>query len=170
MEAFDRKVDAISDAMNLGWNEAERVSAWNEYCDRNNIMDDYIYSMYDIDDILGKRKVSEILDIISDNFNSRADFFLFNGYGYLVSGDYADDFDCYDEDAVAEYIAENGGYDFPDIDEDYLVDGFVSLFDEGEEERVREFLEENDIDLLDEDWDSVVEEVDKYLKTGNSES
>jgi hypothetical protein len=47
--------------------------------------------MDEIDEILGDRKPSELLNMVSSYFNYNDDYFYFNGYGNLESCDYKED-------------------------------------------------------------------------------
>ena len=87
-----------------------------------------------------------------------SDFFALDCYGYIETGDHADDFDCYDEDALAEYIAKNPQGNFPVIDDDVILDEFLDCFvGEYSEDEIIEFLDSEAIDLLVEDWEVITE-------------
>ena len=123
-EEFKRT--AIENAIAEDWSDSDKVSAWNEYCDKSNYTDDMIFSMWDFDDLMSGRKPSEILDLVGSNFSAHDAYFAFDGYGNLVSGDSPDDFDFYDEDAVIDRIIKDGASDFPDLDEDIIREDFVA--------------------------------------------
>lgn len=161
------KRDAIESAIAEDWSDADKVSAWNEYCDRNNIMDDSIYSMWDFDDLMSGRKPSEILDLVGSNFSAHDAYFAFDGYGYLVSGDSPDDFDFYDEYAVIDRIIEDGTKDFPDLDEDIIQEEFIAAMVKATnftEEQINAALGEAYYDLIMDDWSDIAEEVAKYIE------
>lgn len=163
MATFEDKVEAIKSAIANDWNERDRVYAWREYCNHND-MDDMIYFMDELDDCFGERKLTDFLGILDDSFNLHSDFFAIDCYGHIKTGDYADDFDCYDEDALAEYIAENGQSNFPVIYDDSILDEFLACFvDEYSEDEIIEFLDSNAIDLLVEDWEDITERLDEYF-------
>lgn len=116
------KVEAIMNALKEMTND-ELVSVWNEYCDANNMYDDRIYYMSELDEVFSGQDATYILNRAffghdqwgdESEFNPNRDFFTFNGYGNLISLDwiafneYAGKFgDCIDEDALADYIADN---------------------------------------------------------------
>ena len=165
------KRDAIENAIAEDWSDSDKVSAWNEYCDRNNSVDDSIYSMWDFDDLMSGRKPSEILDLVGSNFSAHDAYFAFDGYGNLVSGDSPDDFGFYDEYAVIERIIEDGTRDFPDLDEDTIQEDFIAAMVEATnftEEQINAALDEVDCDLIMDDWSDITEEVAKYIE-GNDE-
>lgn len=162
MATFEDKVEAIKSAIVNDWYERDRVYAWREYC-KHNDMDDMIYFMDEIDECFGERKLSDFLGILDDSFNFHSDFFAIDCYGYIKTGDYAIDFDCYDEEVLAEYIAKNGQSNFPVIDDDFILDEFLACFDEDSEDEIREFLDSEAIDLLDEDWEDITERLDEHF-------
>ena len=165
------KRDAIENAIAEDWSDSDKVSAWNEYCDRNNSVDDSIYSMWDFDDLMSGRKPSEILDLVGSNFSAHDAYFAFDGYGYLVSGDSPDDFDFYDEYAVIDRIIEDGTKDFPDLDEDIIQEDFIAAMVEATnftEEQINAALDEVYCDLIMDDWSDIAEEIAKYIE-GNDE-
>ena len=64
------------------------VSIHNEYCDSNNCMDDYIYSMNDFDEIFSGSDPWEVArTCFYGDFRPTDDYFYFNGYGNCCSFD-----------------------------------------------------------------------------------
>ena len=119
MERFDKIMDVLKNM-----DDCELVSVWNEYCDKVNCFDDYIYSMDELDEIMDGQDAQYILNRAffghdqwsnESSFNPNRDWFTFNGYGNLISIDaigyneYSGKFmcDCLDEDALANYIVNN---------------------------------------------------------------
>lgn len=74
----------------------ELVLVHNEYCEAANYMDDWIYSMDDFDEIMSGQSPWEIARCAyySGEFCPAHDYFWFNGYGNLVSGDFSLDLIC----------------------------------------------------------------------------
>jgi hypothetical protein len=64
----------------------EELDGWDGF-----LGDDRCYSMDEIDEILGDRKPSELLNMVSSDFNYNDDYFYFDGYGNLESCDYKED-------------------------------------------------------------------------------
>ena len=162
---------AIENAIAEDWSDSDKVSAWNEYCNRNNSMDDCIYSMWEFDDLMADRKPSEIIDLAGSDFSSHDAYFAFDGYGYLVSGDSVDDFEFYEEDAVIDRIIKDGTKDFPDLDEDIIREDFIATlvdYTDFTETQIEEALDEQYCDLITDDWSDIAEEVAKYIE-GNDE-
>ena len=165
------KRDAIESAIAEDWSDSDKVSAWNEYCDKSGYTDDMIYSMWDFDDLMSGRKPSEILDSVGSGFSVRDAYFAFDGYGNLISGDSPDDFDFYDEYAVIDRIIKDGASDFPDLDEDIIQEDFIAAMVEATnftEEQINAALDEVYYDLIIDDWSDIAEEVAKYIE-GNDE-
>lgn len=165
------KRNAIESAIAEDWSDSDKVSAWNEYCDKSNYTDDTIFSMWDFDDLMSGRKPSEIIDLVGNDFSSHDAYFAFDGYGNLVSGDSPDDFDFYDEDAVIDRIIEDGASDFPDLDEDIIREDFIATlvdYMDFTETQIEEALDEVYYDLIMDDWSDIAEEVAKYIE-GNDE-
>lgn len=165
------KRDAIELAIVEDWSDSDKVSAWNEYCCRNYCMDECIYSMQDLDELISGRKPSEIIDLADSNFSVHDEYFAFDRNGYLVSEDSPEDFYFYDEDAVIDRIIKDGTRDFPDLDEDSIRENFIDAMVNATnftEKQIDEALDEVYCDLITEDWEDIAEEVAKYIE-GNDE-
>ena len=64
----------------------EKIALHNTYCDAANCMDDCIYSMDELEEILDGVDKWELVRMIRfGNFDFMKDFWGFNGYGNLVS-------------------------------------------------------------------------------------
>lgn len=166
------KRDAIERAITEDWSDSDKVSAWNEYCDRNNCMEDCIYSMWDFDDLMSGKKPSEIIDLANNDFSAHDDYFAFNGYGKLVSGDSPEDFDFYDEDAVIDRIIEDGTRDFPDLDEDIIREDFTATMVNATnftEEQIDEALDGAYYELITGDWSDIAKEMVKCIEDNDEE-
>ena len=84
---------------------SELVDIHNQYCQSENYMDDWIYSMGEFDEILGETKPHELASLIFyGDFNPNHDWFAFDGYANLVSFSY-DDKNCpIDIDDLSRFI------------------------------------------------------------------
>lgn len=91
-------------------NTAEIITIHNEYCEASNNVDDYIYSMNELDEIMGNMKPSEILRacFYGKEFCPNHDYFRFNGYANLESFGFAPEGNSgiYISD-IADYIIRN---------------------------------------------------------------
>lgn len=86
-----------------GMGTEEKIALHNTYCDAANCMDDCIYTMDDLDEVLyGVDKWEFARMIRFGDFDCMKDFWGFNGYGNLVSYS-AWELPIYTED-IADYI------------------------------------------------------------------
>lgn len=75
--------------------DSELVSKWNDYCDENSYPDDMIYSMDDFDELMSGQTPWDIAkSVYFGEFNPNKDWFWFNGYGNLCSGEYTTENGC----------------------------------------------------------------------------
>ena len=82
----------------------EKIALHNTYCDAANCMDDCIYAMDELDELLEGRTPTDILSMgFYGDFRPHHDFFWFNGYGNLESADYITDIPIFAID-IANYI------------------------------------------------------------------
>ena len=69
-----------------GMDVDEKIALHNSYCDAANCMDDCIYTMDDLEEILDGVDKWELVRMIRfGDFDFNKDFWSFNGYGNLVS-------------------------------------------------------------------------------------
>ena len=119
-EKFEKIFETLDDS--------EKVELWNvlcgEYC-----YEETLFSMDELDDLLGGKKPSELLTMVDDDFNYNDDYFYFDGYGRLCSVN------------DLEIFFETGRGDIGEIYE-WLKDN----------DKLQEFAEENDPDYNEEDW------------------
>ena len=89
----------------------EIIDIHNEYCRQINAMDDYIYRMDEIEDVLYGESVRSILLKVHNGheFNPNDDYFYFNGYANLESFSYHSEnsnSNIYTSD-IARWIVDN---------------------------------------------------------------
>ena len=103
----------------------EKIELHNSYCDAANCMDDCIYSMDEMEEILDGVDKWELVRMVRfGNFDFMKDFWGFNGYGNLVSYN-AWELPVYAED-IADYVL---------LKEDSLGDDEIQyILDEEEED------------------------------------
>ena len=98
MEKRQKLVDYI-DSMGI----EEKIELHNSYCDAANCMDDCIYTMDDMEEILDGVDKWELVRMIRfGDFDFMKEFWSFNGYGNLVSYN-AWELPIYAED-IADYV------------------------------------------------------------------
>ena len=92
----------IIDCIN-GMSVEEKIALHNAYCDAANCMDDCIYTMDEMEEILDGVDKWELVRMVQfGDFDCMKDFWGFNGYGNLVSYN-AWELPIYAED-IADYI------------------------------------------------------------------
>ena len=98
MEKREKLVDYIN-----GMGVEEKIALHNTYCDAANCMDDCIYSMDEMEEILGGVDTWELVRMVQfGDFDCMKDFWNVNGYGNLVSYN-ARELPVYAED-IADYV------------------------------------------------------------------
>ena len=98
MEKREKLIDYIN-----GMGVDEKIALHNTYCDAANCMDDCIYTMDEMEEVLDGVDKWQLVDMIRfGNFDFTKEFWGFNGYGNLVSYN-AWELPVYAED-IADYI------------------------------------------------------------------
>ena len=120
MEKRKKLVDYIN-----GMGVEEKIALHNAYCDAANCMDDCIYTMDEMEEILDGVDKWELVRMVQfGDFDCTKDFWGFNGYGNLVSYN-AWELPVYAED-IADYVL---------LKEDSLGDDEIQyILDEEEED------------------------------------
>ena len=120
MEKREKLVDYIN-----GMDVEEKIALHNTYCDAANCMDDCIYTMDEMEEILDGVDKWELVRMVQfGDFNCTKEFWGFNGYGNLVSYN-AWELPVYAED-IADYVL---------LKEDSLGDDEIQyILDEEEED------------------------------------
>ena len=96
------KREKLIDCIN-GMGVEEKIALHNSYCDAANCMDDCIYAMDEMEEILDGVDKWELVRMVQfGDFDCTKDFWGFNGYGNLVSYN-AWELPIYAED-IADYI------------------------------------------------------------------
>lgn len=81
MEKRQKLVDYIN-----GMDTDEKIALHNSYCDAANCMDDYIYKMDELEEVLDGADKWELVRMIRfGNFDFMKEFWQVNGYGNLDS-------------------------------------------------------------------------------------
>lgn len=120
MEKRQKLVDYIN-----GMDTDEKIALHNAYCDAANCMDDYIYKMDELEEVLDGVEKWELVRMIRfGNFDFMKEFWQVNGYGNL------DSYGAWDLPIFASDIA-----DYILSEEDSLGDG-----------KIQEILDEEDKD------------------------
>lgn len=110
--------------------ESDMVNLWNRVCDANNF-ESWLYNMDDLDEIVGNRTPTDLIGMLDDKFSLNDEYFYFDGYGRLHS-----------VDSTYEFFTNGAG-------DDNEVFRYLS----NDDDEMREFMEENDPDFDESEWD-----------------
>ena len=111
-EKREKLVDYIN-----GMGVEEKIALHNAYCDAANCVDDCIYSMDDMEEILyGVDKWELVRMVQFGDFDCMKDFWSFNGYGNMVSYN-AWELPIYAEDIADFILSEEDSLDNDEIKE-----------------------------------------------------
>ena len=175
---MNAKVSAITDILTYNTYDHDLVDLWDKVCEKNNYPDDMIYTMDDFEELCGSIAHNEGLISLIDKvqygeFNTGDSWFWFNGYGNLYSCDNpATDGNCpLDMDMIVEYLEQEGDADGV-IDRDDLVQGFLDEFfilDEKAERILNELINDEEVDLLADDWYDVRNTIESLLEENDDE-
>jgi hypothetical protein len=141
-------LDMIKADSDLFVEVCEELDSWDGF-----LGDDRCYSMDEIDEILGDIKPSELLNMVSSDFNFNDDYFYFNGYGNLKSCD----------DKADVYLCS---FDREEILDEYLVNYFrydLSRKYEDFEKLAEELNDYTDEDVENEDDEEFTERIDELV-------
>lgn len=128
---YDEFRNGIREAVE-SMNDSDLVNAWNEVCENENYMDDYIW-FNDPDELLSGRTPSEVLSDIGDSYDTNDEYAVWTIYG-LNSFNYTSDSNCpIDIDMIVDYIIDNEE-DFGDSDIEELLDQWSEEEEEDEDE------------------------------------
>lgn len=85
--------------------ENEKISIFNDYCEKNNYYDDMVYLTEEIDYLWEGKKPSEIIKIFGDvsMFDTYYSFDVYGAYSYS----FIEDNKSWYPDEIAEYIIQN---------------------------------------------------------------
>lgn len=120
----------------------EELDSWNRF-----LGDDRCYNMCDIDDLLCGKKPSEIIDMITSDFDKSCEWFYFSIYGLESCDDKADHYlDSFsDEDILDSYLENAYRCDVSNSDFEELAELYENYSDDDtEEETDEEFMERID--------------------------
>lgn len=134
MSKYNKILDYIK-----GLDDSDIVTLWNEYCYTTDRYDDEIMDCYRLEEYAKNTDVMNLLKRFyygtherNENSSARTDanYFVFNGYGNIISFDYiyneyTDEFNHVYIDELIDYIIDN--------DNDLYNDDIRQILDEEEE-------------------------------------
>ena len=137
--AFD--IEKVREAIN-DLSEWEQVELWNERCEDENYMDDYIYDN-DPDELMCGQKPSDILSRVDmENYDLNSDWACYSIYGWVSFGWLSDKNSPFDIDELISWYCDNEGYeqtdllDYEELIEDEEDEDFEEGFDFGDEDSI----------------------------------
>ena len=134
---YNAMLDMIKADSDLAVEICEELDSWDGF-----LGDDRCYSMDEIDDLLYGKKPSEILNMVSSDFNYNDDYFYFNGYGNLESCD--DKADVYLDVFTHEEILDTYLDKYYRCDLSRQYDDFETLAEEWNDYTEEDVENEND--------------------------
>lgn len=100
---YNAMLDMIQADSDLMVEICDELDSWNGF-----LGDDRCYNMCDIDDLLYGKKPSEIIDMITKDFDSSCEWFYFSIYGLESCDDRADFYlDCHSHEEILDEYLDN---------------------------------------------------------------
>ena len=136
---YKAMLDMIKADSDLAVEICEELDGWNGF-----LGDDRCYNMCDIDDLLYGKKPSEIIDMITKDFDSSCEWFYFGIYGLESCDDIASHYrDAYYESDVLESLIDNYNHISEMTDSDFEI--ALEILANGDEDAI---MEDSDEDFL----------------------
>ena len=135
----DVMVDILKRDDDLFVEACTELDSWNGF-----LGDDRCYNMSDIDDLLCGKKPSEIIDMITKDFDSSCEWFYFGIYGLESCDDIVSHYrDAYYESDVLESLIDNYNHISEMTDSDFEI--VLEILANGDEDAI---MEDSDEDFL----------------------
>lgn len=135
----DVMVDILKRDDDLFVEACEELDSWNGF-----LGDDRCYNMNDIDDLLYGKKPSEIIDMITKDFDSSCEWFYFSIYGLESCDDIVSHYrDAYYESDVLESLIDNYNHISEMTDSDFEI--VLEMLANEDEDAI---MEDSDEDFL----------------------
>lgn len=163
------------------WDNSDLVDAWNKFCEDSNNNDERIYSMFEFNEFFNHLTPLEVIDLVDKHlFGTNDDYFAYDNYGRIVSFDDIDDYYCFDFSQLADYLIENGDDDITEVSKEELMTEFYdlehigfrvscSLNDDIVMNSLEKYIEENNYNLLTDEWDEIAVNFIEYYYSDNND-
>lgn len=162
------------------WDNSDLVDAWNKFCEDSNNNDERIYSMFEFNELFNHLTPLDVIDLVDSRFSTNADYFAYDNYGRIVSFDNIDDYYCFDFSQLADYLIDKGDDDVTEVSKDELMTEFYDLKNIGSRtgfqlnddivmDSLEKYLDENDYNLLTDDWDEIAVDFIEYFHSDNND-
>ena len=115
--------------------------------------DNRVYPMDELDDLLGDKKPSEVLQMVDSDFNYSDNYFYFDGCGFICSTDEKEYYNDFDYSDVFEKLIDDYGHIFSHNYGDAYFELFndVDSINSWDEEEIQDYLNDGYYDYLFED-------------------
>lgn len=152
------QLEAIRNAMEMGWDESTCVTAWNERCDKNGYYDDRISTYeYMLEEMSNMTPHEIIQQCCYGDVRAHGSWAEMDGNGNWHTFSDLYESNNFDWDIMVDFIAEHGDGDAYLIDRDTLVESFADEYCEGDIDLAESVIDSSGCDLLTDDWDDVYE-------------
>ena len=162
------------------WDNSDLAEAWNKLCEDHNYDDERIYMMFDFNEFFNHLTPLEVIDLVDSRFNTNNDYFAYDNYGRIVSFDNIDDYYCFDFSQLADYLIENGDDDVTEVSKEELMNEFYELKHIGSRtgfqlnddiimDSLEKYIDENDYNLLTDEWDEIAVNFIEYFHSDNND-
>ena len=141
---YDAMLEMIINDDDLLVEICEELDSWDGF-----LGDDRCYCMDEIDDILGDKKPSEVLSMVTGTFDYNDDYFYFSIYGLESCDDRAKHYsDCFSDEEILDSYLDNACHcDLSNGNFEELAELYDSYSDDDTEEETDEEFKER-IDAL----------------------
>lgn len=162
------------------WDNSDLAEAWNKLCEDSNYDDERIYSMFEFNEFFNHLTPLEVIDLVDSRFNTNDDYFAYDNYGRIVSFDNIDDYYCFDFSQLADYLIDCGDDEVTEVSKEELMNEFYDLKHIGSRtgfqlnddivmDSLEKYLDENDYNLLTDDWDEIAVNFIEYFHSDNND-
>lgn len=163
------------------WDNSDLVDAWNKFCEDSNNNDERIYSMFEFNEFFNHLTPLDIIDLVDSYlFGTSDEYFAYDNCGRIVSFNSIDDYDCFDFSQLADYLIENGDDDITEVSKEELMAEFYDLkhigsrtgfqlIDDIVMDSLEKYIDENDYNLLTDEWDEIAVNFIEYFHSDNND-
>lgn len=92
------------------FDDSDQQYWWDEFCICFTRIEDYVYDMDELEDVLIGWTIRKALDNLDPNFSIKDDYFIINSKGHLVSGDYIKDLVDFDDYDFLDWLSDKIEY------------------------------------------------------------
>lgn len=154
--ATAKQLEAIRNAMEMGWDDGTCMTAWNERCDEDRYYDDRISTYEDMLEEMSNMTPHEIIrQCCYGDVRAHGSWAEMDGNGNWHTFSDLSESNNFDWDIMVDFIAKHGDGDAYLIDRDTLVEFFADEYCEGDTDLAESVIDSSGCDLLTDDWDGI---------------